>query len=827
MTIGAESTSAPNVPQTVQQVLAQGLAHHRAGRFAEAQALYQQAMSAEPGNADALHLAGMLARDVGQSEMAARLIGAAIQRNAQRFEFHNNLGNALRDLCRFPEAIAAFEAALKLAPDHAPVLANFAAALEATSAPGHLDRADELAARAVRLAPELADAHYVLGMVRLRQGDRRAALSAFEAAARLAPDYAEAHYNRGTQHLELGDTGQAVAAFTRALELRPAYIDARCNLATALIAQGKLVQAIDHATQAVRLASGHAGAHCVMGNALFAAMRAVEAMRAYETACRLDPAHREAHFNLANAAQDAGDTPRALGLYWHALAIAPDFPEGWKGLGLSYRDQGQLSEASGAFDRARALKPDPGLAVLTALMVPRIPASDQAITDSRTALVAALDRLDAQGLTIDDAHREVGAANFYLAYQARDDRALNERIARFYRRACPALNEVAPHCRAWQPVTGRRVRVGFISELLRVHTIGKLTHGIIRNMDRARFETVVLRKQSSEDRRKSADDEIAGAVDRAADRVVELDPLIATARRQIAAQELDVLFYLDIGMTPMTYFLAFARLAPVQCVTWGHPVTTGLDTVDYYLSSEHLEPPGTQAFYTEKLVRLPRLPTYYIRPTLPARPASRADLGLPADRRLYVCPQSLFKLHPQLDPLLGEVLRRDPQGLLVLIESKHGLWTREWRQRFAASQRGAGLADVAERVQFLPFLNPDRFASLLLLADAVLDPVGFGGGNSTYETLAFGAPIVTWPGAHMRARVTVGCYNQIGVTDLVATDAESYVSLALRLAQDKEWHAGLSRRILARSSALFEDEAAVRALEDFFHRAATGQAIAT
>ncbi|MBM3572020.1 MAG: hypothetical protein FJX52_06600, partial [Alphaproteobacteria bacterium] len=237
----------------------------------------------------------------------------------------------------------------------------------------------------------------------------------------------------------------------------------------------------------------------------------------------------------------------------------------------------------------------------------------------------------------------------------------------------------------------------------------------------------------------------------------------------------------------------------------------------YYLSSDCLEPPGAEAQYTERLVRLPRLPTFYVRPAWPSAPAERAALGLPAGRRLYVCPQSLFKLHPLFDPLLAAILRQDPHGTLVLIQSKHGLWTEEWRQRF-----GGKFGDVLNQVLFLPFLNPDRFASLLLRADAVLDPIGFGGGNSTYETLAFGAPIITWPGAHMRGRVTVGCYRQIGVGDLVVDSAEAYVAQALRLAQDRPWHDEMSRRILANADQLFEDMAAVRALEDFFNRAATG-----
>ena len=101
---------------------------------------------------------------------------------------------------------------------------------------------------------------------------------------------------------------------------------------------------------------------------------------------------------------------------------------------------------------------------------------------------------------------------------------------------------------------------------------------------------------------------MATAIGQSAERAERLSGALDVARRQIAAAELDIVFYPDIGMEALTYFLAFARLAPVQCVTWGHPVTTGIPALDYFVSSELLEPDGAEAHYAERLVRLPRLP---------------------------------------------------------------------------------------------------------------------------------------------------------------------------------------------------------------------------
>src|SRR6185295_18926284 len=141
----------------------------------------------------------------------------------------------------------------------------------------------------------------------------------------------------------------------------------------------------------------------------------------------------------------------------------------------------------------------------------------------------------------------------------------------------------------------------------------------------------------------------------------------------------------DIGMDPHTYSLALSRLAPVQCATVGHPVTSGLDTVDYYISSEDLETPGSEEHYCETLVRLKNLPIHMYRPTSPPRTKRREDFGLSAQDHVYTCLQSLFKFHPHFDEILGGILRGDPRGVLLLSRGRVVGWEQLLRQRFAAT----------------------------------------------------------------------------------------------------------------------------------------------
>jgi protein O-GlcNAc transferase len=351
------------------------------------------------------------------------------------------------------------------------------------------------------------------------------------------------------------------------------------------------------------------------------------------------------------------------------------------------------------------------------------------------------------------------------------------------------------------------LKIGFISTFFINHTIGHLNKGIIENLDRDRFEVVVFRPTGIQD-------EFSRSIDLAADRVIPIEKDLQKARTIIAEQKLDVLFYTDIGMDPFTYFLAFYRLAPVQCVTLGHPVTTGIPNMDYYISSENSELPEAQEHYSEQLYLMKKLPCFYDQPKLSTKKIVRADFGLPLQGNIYLCPQSLFKLHPSFDETIMDLLNKDRHGWLVLIEGKHSYLTEQLRQRWSKLS-----INRSERILFISRMDENKFIDLLQLADVVLDPFHFSGGKTSAEALSVSAPIVTLPGAFMRSRLTLACYRLMGVMDLVAENSEQYVTLAVRLTTDPAWRDEIVAKIQERSHLISEDIEVVRELEVFFETA--------
>src|SRR6185312_10657222 len=352
-----------------------------------------------------------------------------------------------------------------------------------------------------------------------------------------------------------------------------------------------------------------------------------------------------------------------------------------------------------------------------------------------------------------------------------------------------------------------KIRVGLISQFFRRHSIGRTSGGFFAQLSRERFEVIAIFVDAP------VGDEVSQAIQRDADRTLVVPKDLERARAQIAALQLDILFYQDIGMEPFTYFLSFARLAPVQCVSFGHPDTSGVPNVDYFVSNDLYEPDGAQAHYSETLHLLHGLGSlaYYERPLLREPRKSRAAFGLPADRPLYLCPQNLFKVHPDMDDLIAAILRRDPNGVVAFVEGRVGGWSRLLRARWQRT-----LGRLQDRIVFVPRMREDDYLNLIALADVMLDTVHFNGMNTSLEAFAVGTPVVTLPAAFQRGRHTQAMYRRMGLEDLVAGDAQVYVELAVKLANDGDYRRSISARIRQASHVLFADVQVVREFERFF-----------
>jgi predicted O-linked N-acetylglucosamine transferase (SPINDLY family) len=774
-------------PETLQKALA----HHNAGNLQQAEHEYRQILRIDPRHADALHLLGVIGHQRGEPALAVEYIGKAIAVNGANAVYHTNLAAAHLALQKHAEA-------------------------------------ENSCRRAIRLQPRYAEAHYNLGLALDSQGKSEAAVESYRKAIELKPEIAEAHLNLGNLLLALNKADEAEACFRAAIEVRPTYAQVHYNLGNLFHTRHENDAAIDCYRQAVACDPNYVDAWSNLATACQEARRQDEAIAAFRTALRLNPELTSAALGPGNALVECERLEAAAAAFEQAIAGAPHSEAAYNHLGSTLKNDGQLEAAGDCFQRVMESDPINARArVLAATMLPPILSSVEELDECRQKFTNNVAALIAEGVRLDPETDEM-PIQFYLPYQGQNDRDLQSDLARLYPVAAgpPPLKLSYSHwpgstaARGAHPATAApRIRVGFISHFFRSHKIGHLMRGLISEISRERFHVTVL---SIGDHR----DEVAESIRRAADNHTVLPTQLRRARRLIAEQNLELLFYSDIGTDSYTYSLAFHRLAPVQCVAWGHPVTTGIPNVDYFLSSELVEPDDADGHYTENLVRLKGLPTFYYRPAVPPQRRDRGHFGLPADAHLYLCPQSLLKFHPDFDVLLGAILARDPQGCLVLVEGLEPTWTEMLRARFQKS-----ISEAVDRVQFVPRLGRSDFLNLMALCDVILDPLHFGGCNSTYEALGLGIPVVTLPSHLMRGRVTAACYRKMGLADCVAATAADYVKQAIRLGTDAAYREQMKARILALNHVLFEDRETLQEIEDFLQaaveRARRGRAATT
>jgi predicted O-linked N-acetylglucosamine transferase (SPINDLY family) len=558
------------------------------------------------------------------------------------------------------------------------------------------------------------------------------------------------------------------------------------------IQQERYDAAVGHLEAAVAERDSDASFHATLAEALQKLGRHERAVshfaRALERLAPSDPTRPRAMLRLAAALQDSNNPREAEQWYRRILDIDPGNREALLCLAVM-REDSDIEEARGIMDRYAALQGGAGPRLRRALMLPAILQSGEQIDQVRQRLDRDLDEvLDHESAEIRNPEFEIGTTPFYLAYHGRNNADLLRKVARACRSVYPARTE---HPRKPFP-QGSRIRIGFVSTHFHTHSVGRVTFGLIHDLPRDRFDVHVFAIAPRTD-------DWAEAIRKSADHYASLPLDLERARDAIASAALDILFFADIGMDPLTYFLAFWRLAPIQMVTWGHSVTSGIDTIDYFVSADSVEAAGSEQYYSEKLVRLPGyfMPRYR-RPALDGPRKSREQLGLPGGKHLYYCPQNLFKLHPDFDAAIRAILELDPEGEVLLLESRKS-WADLVRRRFART-----LGPLRARVRFLPHMAYRDYLDYLTAADVILDPFHFGGCNSSCDALSLAAPVVTLPGLQLPGRFTLGLYKEIGLDSCIARSAEDFVEIAVRLGRQPDYRKQVSEQIESRSARLFD-----------------------
>lgn len=734
-----------------QKALENGYRHQQAGQLAEAQSCYEAALRMEPNLSDAHALLGALYYQQEAFSAAAAAWQQTLQVDPQRTELLSNIGAALDQAGQPQAALEWYARAWQVHPEQDVALYNYATALH------HNECTTE-------------------------------AIPLFETLLTRQPAHVRAHNNLGAALQREGRYAEAETQFRQVLELQPSYRMARLNLVDVLTAQDMNGAAELVCEEGLALDPPQPGLWRRLGFFQLQNGQPQQATASFTEACHLSPGDANLWRLLGTAHHSSGDMRAAVVAHEEALRLNPELAEAAVHLGHARRELGEGDAALAAYERAYQLEPSDAARIRLATFVPVIYQDQADLTRWRARIEREVAVLQGQTLAIADPLTEVGATQFYWAYQGLPDRNLQQQMAALYRPLLPET--VVPQTP--KPAPGR-LRVGFLSAFLYNHTITHYYAPFIELLPRDQVDVHLLAAPGM------PHDAITDRLSQAATLHTLPRDLVA-ARQQVANLHLDVLVYPDIGLEPFSYFMAFTRLAPRQCVLPGHPITTGIPTLDYFLSNDMIESDVADEHYSETLVRLKGMPVSYRRPTLPAQPLSRAQLGWQEDRHYYVCPMTLFKIHPDWDLAIAEILRQDPLGEVLLFCYQQTELHTQLQARFERV-----CPDVAERIRFLPWADSETFFSVLMQADVLLDSFHFGGGSTHFLCLATGTPLVTWPGPFLRGRSGAAFYQRMGLPEAVAQSQTDFVHKAVTWACDRSQQQALKSSILANHHVLYDN----------------------
>jgi predicted O-linked N-acetylglucosamine transferase (SPINDLY family) len=665
---------------------------------------------------------------------------------------------------------------------------------------GDLVGAETAYRRILAIDPGHADALHLLGVVEHQRGRHEVALQLIGRAIALAPDRADYRNNLGVVLRALGRLEDAVAAHREAIRLVPAYPDALANLGVALQELGLPHEAITPLEAALRLEPRHVNAAFALADILRQAGDLGKALSLYQRAHALAPGRADVLNNLGVALASAGRTGEAADAFLLAATLDPAGFEPMSNHGALMEGMGRTEEAAEAYGLVARNRPgESHWPIRIAALCPSIFTDVAAIGRYRVGLEAVLDaHRDGIGLTPGAEETSGCVPPFNLPHHGLGDRRIKEKFAALFRDNFPAR----------RPEPGEGIpRVGFLATHPHHGGFLRVIGGIVERLEPGRFVPVILGTAP-------AMPAMQAGIRRPDAEFVTIPDRPRPAADRVAGARCDILYHWQARTDPLNYFLARQRLAPVQCTSWGSHETTGLSSIDYFLSSDWIEPEGAEEHYTEALVRLPTFPTFESRRPRPDPPAARAEFGLPEGRHLYMCLQRLAKFHPDFDAMLGGVLRGDPRGLVIALEDAGGHDAARLRARLAAT-----IPDVAGRVLFLPRQSHPGYLRLLSLADVVLDTPHYSAGLTGHDALSLGLPIVTLPGRFKVGRYVLADYRRLGINDLVAASPEEYAILATRLGTDCSFRENLAGRIASAAGVLFEDPGVVWEHERFFERA--------
>lgn len=720
-----------------------------------------------------------------------------------------------------------------------------------------LDEAQQCYETLLQSQPQNIDAHYLLGMLYLDKNLKPEAITCFETALQTSPLHPEASFSLLELYLETHQPEKAHVLSLRIFTENPAP-DIALPLAQISEHYGYFELGLNWYFEAFQLMPQEALALKILEIDLQYTIENTSHRKKWQQAieafCDTLQDGTELHGKLGNLALQKGYCQKALAYYtkakeafphsdvlaynqgvcyWEmnqapeailhfeqASQLNPDNPNPWIGLGQAYPQINHYPKAIHAFEKAKSLKPQREGLALTCRQWMTFPCIYNSQKEQQERAQGYREQTQcltekAEEVTADfNPFSEIALTPFYSAYLG-EDLLLQQKAwgnffhhtpwAHRYDSRCETLKEKRQNALK----AGEKIKLAFVSKNFQTqHTIGQLNQGLIQHLDRNHFDIMVFHTDDVRTQRNPLwsenTTEITWLPSSDLDKTAEI----------ILNYEADCLFYPDIGMEAFSYYNAFRHLSPLQVTTWGHPVTSGSHAIDYFIGFDAAFHENNPLDYSESLVSLPKsliaLPSFEGTLTSNIK-KDRSYFGFSPQETLYLCSQSLFKIHPEMDTYLLGILENDPKGKLVFIEGSNPAWQETLMKRWSMQTSPTTL----QRIIFQPRLTPDEFIAFQSIADVLLDSFPFAGGLTSLQALSLNVPIITMASTQLSGNLTSAYYKEMNLAHLICQNKEEALRQALAWGKNKDLNQEIRERITQQKACLFHQTEGIRAFENW------------
>ena len=641
---------------------------------------------------------------------------------------------------------------------------------------GNLKEAEKLFKEVLQSKPNHFSTIFLLGTLYGKNKNFQTAKKLLHKAIKINPNHAETHNNLGNVLQEINMYQDAISSYKKAININPNFAGAYYNL-------GESLQKLD---------------------------KHQESISYYQKVIHIDPNYIKAYNNLGNAFLKLGNFKDAISNYQQIIQRDPNYFKAHNNLGIVFNKLNKHQDAVQSFLKTIAIDPN-NLTAHWLLMntfpivyekFEEIDIYRKKFEENINKIVQLLD-LNPQYSKKQIINALESSTNFYLHYQCRDDLELQTNYSKLVKRLTNIIYpQFHKEIKIKQPIN--HIKVGFVSSFFRNHSVSKTHKNWIIKLDKNIFKRYVYYVGNEFD---DSTDLIKKHADHFFNHT-DVDQLI----HQISNDSLDVLIYLDIGMSPRIQILSSLRLAPIQCNTWGHPVTSGLKNIDYYFSGALMESEKSQEHYSEELINLPGIGVDYdstdissiVKPKIPNKSSKTIFFNL----------QSLFKLLPQDDHIYLDIAKQHPNSCFWFLQGKDHSITSIFKERLVRLFQEYNLS-FEKYSYFHPRCSLDEFLGLIEESDIILDSINWSGCNTSLDAISLNKPIVTLPGSLMRARHAYGILKTLDIEETTAHSKKEYVEIAVKLAKDKSFKDSIIKKIQKNKNRLFNDNQSITFLETF------------